>query len=159
MGSNFQILHSLWQSIQEAKIFSWAEGGVALTDLTKPQNKSILNNFLSTAVPTFTEENDHYFFPDPIDCERCIVNKILLANQHNLIALFMAIHFDLDQDSAMSTQDMYTIFLKWLREHNINVNFATKRASFLHRLEELGYERCKFGTGTGIYGIKLKEIV
>lgn len=160
MNSNFKILHALWHEIQEAKLFSWPTGGIALEDLSRPQEKEILDNFLNVAVPTFKEENNRYFFPDPEDCERCVVNQILLANPHNLISLFMFIHFDKDNDSAISTQDLYSIFLKWLRNHNINVNLVVKRASFLIRLEELGYERCKFGnSGIGIYGIKLKKLV
>jgi hypothetical protein len=156
-AQNFQILHALWHTIQEAKLFSWPEGGTPLEELARPQDKHILDKFLSVAVPTFKEEDDHYFFPDPVDCERCVVNQILFANQHNLISLFMSLHFEEDADSALSTTDIYTLFLRWLREHRINTVLAVSRTVLIRRLQELGYERCEFGNGTGIYGIRLKE--
>ena len=154
-SSNFTILYNLWQIIQNAKLFSWPEEGIGLSDLC--ENKNHLDHFLLVAVPNFKNEKDKYFFPDAQECERWIINHILIVNPQNLISLFMSIHFDLQEDSALSTQDIYSLFLKWMRNHKINVAYAPKRTGFLHKLEELGYERCNFGNGTGIFGIALKH--
>lgn len=155
MTTNFEILHTLWHMIREAKVFSWPVGGVSFGNV----DTAVLERFLDEAVPTYEKEGDNYFFPEPIDCERHVINTILLASHENMLSLFMVLHFDKSEDSAISTQDAYALFLRWLREYDISAGLAPKRGAFLHRLEEMGYERCKYRGGTGIYGVRLKHLV
>ena len=159
-----ELLARLWKMLDEGRESATEQElyGVPVTARIEPIYKETLYKFLTRTLPSvFVVEDSEtgliaYEFANVHDCQRHIINEVLINNRATFVRFILATYTVEDADSAIASADLWAFILSWARKYDVAPAYIpVTQHSLTSELESLGYIKCKVASGTGFWGIRL----